>query len=541
MAINLIYDPRYGYAMGGGSDQDRLAAQMQSRDYMEQWRQGAEAAGGSASSPMRSYQEAMGSGSYDPSRIPTPIADPSGGYRMNVPTQAYEPMDVAPIKEPKLVRQYIREQNPNGFDSLPEYMAALERATLQSMADQGISLGTPEGKQHFERVIMEGKARSDEFLTPINKDEWQKVKDANGQEYFINLRTGKSMGQQQQQMGGMPQQPVDPMADYYRGVIGGTVEPSPLGGGGGIPAGEAAAAFQQGAPMQQRAAGGQQPSDPIQEQIAEYSARLEQLRAQGYGSSKEARALTKQIMDAQSGQRSQARVEQKDVARISTLKSKGAALGVDPKDYTEEGGKFNEDAYRMEVGDREREMRMLKLEADSMNMPAELKGKLGLYNAALMNLQDLRGKLEQSVSGGAELTPFQRAIASAVQSPPEGFFDALKQSALKSMQDADAREINAMNAKVSSVLRLAISGVAVTPHEQQSTNPFLPNPSDPLPVLLEKAKGLEEYINRTREGFIQAGKTAPGAQLLRERMPQVIGGKQQGGQKPKYKVKEISK
>lgn len=140
------------------------------------------------------------------------------------------------------------------------------------------------------------------------------------------------------------------------------------------------------------------------------------------------------------------------------------------------------------------EDKSLAAEERLKQIPAAERAKANGFIAAHKGLTRLMEEVNKFKVEGKEPGAWNRAVATALEAPPDGIFSALYQSSVGQSLTADEQSLNAMKAMVRSAVTKANAGLSQTEREIANVSQYVPKSNDTIEETLRKGALLETYL-----------------------------------------------
>lgn len=189
-------------------------------------------------------------------------------------------------------------------------------------------------------------------------------------------------------------------------------------------------------------------------------------------------------------------------SRLLTDTQRAARFGVDPIEIQEKiktpEGRLD---LAIEVGRREKSALKETNQAKLESLPAAVKEKAKEYQVAQESLLKFRGYLDDLQTEGKVPEDWDLALSASLNSDPNSFFSGLWNQGVQKLQSPEAAQVNRLRAELSSTIKFAQGGKSLTGTEKAEFAPFVPGTADSFQTLLDKAQGLEGFLNRKISGL----------------------------------------
>lgn len=140
------------------------------------------------------------------------------------------------------------------------------------------------------------------------------------------------------------------------------------------------------------------------------------------------------------------------------------------------------------------EDKSLAAEEKLKQIPAAERAKATGFIAAHKGLTRLIEEVNKFKVQGREPDAWNRAVATALEAPPDGIFSALYQSSVGQSLTADEQTLNALKAMVRSAVTKANAGLSQTEREIANVSQYVPKSNDTIEETLRKGALLETYL-----------------------------------------------
>lgn len=162
--------------------------------------------------------------------------------------------------------------------------------------------------------------------------------------------------------------------------------------------------------------------------------------------------------------------------------------------YTDESGVVDYDRIILDSNQTIANDKSLAAQEKLKQIPPAERAKATGFIAAHKGLSRLIEEVNKLKVDGKEPGVWNRAVATALEAPPDGVFSALYQSSIGQSLTADEQSLNALKAMVRSAVTKANAGLSQTEREIANVSQYVPKSNDTLEETLRKGALLETYL-----------------------------------------------
>lgn len=195
----------------------------------------------------------------------------------------------------------------------------------------------------------------------------------------------------------------------------------------------------------------------------------------------------------------------------NTILRKASNAGInpdDPKYYDPETEKYDFTRIAIDEGKAARENKARENQLKAQGLTGKMQSDVAKLDAGAIQLDSLRDKMDELALSGKAPGFKDNFIAAITAAPPDGTWETLKYQTLKYFQSKESKDLEGNKGIISSALRSAISGLAVSKEEATNLG-WLPRPSDSFGDLIGKVALVELYIKNQRAGLTGGSTSAP--------------------------------